>query len=66
MAAVGSATIEEEAEDECSDDDEINRRIYYCGEAVAVPNRGTVHGAYLSGEAEATRLLQDWKKTQRH
>lgn len=36
----------------------IDRHVYYSGEAMSVINRGTVHGAYLSGIHEAQRILQ--------
>ncbi|KAL1530784.1 hypothetical protein AB1Y20_001680 [Prymnesium parvum] len=37
-------------------------RVLFCGEATSTEHFGTVHGAMLSGEREAARLLQWWRK----
>jgi monoamine oxidase len=38
-------------------DDVLSAHLYYASEAMSVMNRGTVHGAYLSGIREANKIL---------
>eukprot|EP01032_Pedospumella_encystans_P000421 gene421-480_t len=38
-------------------DDIVSAHICYASEAMSVLNRGTVHGAYMSGIREATKIL---------
>jgi hypothetical protein len=38
-------------------DDVLSAHLYYASEAMSVMNRGTVHGAYLSGIREASKIL---------
>lgn len=40
-----------------NEDDVISAHLYYASEAMSVLNRGTVHGAYMSGIREANRIL---------
>lgn len=36
--------------------------VLFCGEATSRAHFGTVHGAMLSGEREAARLLKAWRE----
>eukprot|EP00966_Prymnesium_polylepis_P220064 5090945-Prymnesium_polylepis.1 len=38
-------------------------RVLFCGEATSRAHFGTVHGAIISGEREAARLLRAWRKS---
>lgn len=40
-----------------TEDDVVSAHLYYASEAMSVQNRGTVHGAYLSGIREASKIL---------
>jgi len=40
-----------------SEDDVLSSHVCYASEAMSVLNRGTVHGAYLSGIREANKIL---------
>lgn len=40
-----------------SEDDILSSHLCYASEAMSVLNRGTVHGAYMSGIREATKIL---------
>lgn len=39
------------------EEDMVNCHVYYASEAMSVINRGTAHGAYMSGMREANRIL---------
>lgn len=41
----------------CEETDSWSDVLFYAGEAKSIDNRGTVHGAFISGDKEAQRLL---------
>lgn len=40
------------------EEDDQEEPLYYAGEAASTEFRGTVHGAYLSGTAAATHIIE--------